>query len=365
MKYILLFILLFIPNIYAKNDAISCSYKSDDKTINFGYYIDEDGKGNITNFTVNGKKHNYENYLSGTLTLECPSLTFAKFYGNDDTTFYITKNADDFRLLIMTGEIIYDKNNDVVGQVESYSRPKNNSSTKYTHYTSAEISGGVSDETRKQMIENVKAYAKGACTYLEKTAIAEYFYANDFYSIDSFSSSSAFMHNNEYITLSGECAKDAQNLYKSILYVRNMLSDYVDGGGDVNTINYLSLRGSYYSGFGALTTPWYDTSISEDACDAISQDIRKILNEFFNIFRLISVILVVFLINLDLMKTLSKKDDTEIKKMINRSVKRMIALVLALLLPFLINFILDLVNDYMGNSYVNVNGECVKAVTGG
>ena len=89
------------------------------------------------------------------------------------------------------------------------------------------------------------------------------------------------------------------------------------------------------------------------------------MNEFFNIFRLISVILVVFLISLDLVKTLSKNDDSEIKKMINRSVKRMIALVLALLLPFLINFILDLVNDYMGNSYVNVNGECVKAITGG
>ena len=366
MKYILIFIFLFIPSVSAKNDAISCSYKTEGKVVNFGYYIDENGTGNITNFIIDGKKYNnYNNLLNGDLTLECPKLNSIKYYGNDDINFYITKTDDDFRSLIAQGDIVYDANGDVIGQVEKYYRSTNNNSTNYTHYDSKEINGSVSGETRKQMINNIKAYSSNDCTYIEKTAIAEYFFANDFYSVSNFSSSNTFMYKNEYITLSSTCANDAKNLYNSILYIRNMLSDYVDGGGDVNSINYLSLEGSYYSGYNALTTPWYDNSTSSDVCDVISADIRKILNELFNTLRLICVILVVFLINLDLMQTLSKKDDSEIKKMINRSIKRVVALVLMLLLPFLINFILDLINGYFGNSYINVNGECVKAITGG
>lgn len=365
MKYILLFILLFIPNIYAKNDAISCEYTVNEKSIVIDYYIDENGNGEISNFYIDGEigyeTADYFNMIKGdNLTLKCPYIKEVELYGYGK--YYVVTKEEDNDL--QEGNVLSDDKGQI-GQIKKATSGVNNKSRNYTHYTSAEVNSGVGDDARKQMITNIKAYTNGACSYVEKTAIAEYFYANSLDSINNFSGSNIFMHNKQYITLSSECAKIAQDLYVSIFNIRRILSDYVDGGGNVNTINYLSLQGSYYSGFGALTTPWYDTSISEDACDAISQDIRKILNEFFNIFRLVSVILVVFLISLDLVKTLSKNDDGEIKKMINRSIKRMIALVLALLLPFLINFILDLVNDYMGNSYVNVNGECVKAITGG
>lgn len=369
MKYILLFIFLFIPNIYAKNDAISCEYTVNEKSIVIDYYIDENGKGEISNFYIDGELGyeytDYYNMIDGdNLTLVCPHITEIKLYKDKYLHYVITKDDSDYKV----NDNFIDYTHLVplyLGQIEAVAVGQNKKSRNYTHYTTEEINSGVGDEARKQMDINIKAYTKGACSYVEKTAIAEYFYENSLDAIDSFSGSNTFMHNNQYITLSSECAKIAQDLYVSVFNIRRILSDYVDGGGDVNTISYLSLQGSYYSGFDAFTTPWYDNSVSEDACDAISQDVRKILNEFFNIFRLVSVILVIFLISLDLVKTLSKNDDTEIKKMINRSVKRMIALVLALLLPFLMNFILDLVNDYMGNSYVNVNGECVKAITGG
>ena len=365
MKYILLFIFLFIPNIYAKNDAISCEYTINEKSIVIDYYIDENGNGEISNFYIDGEigyeTADYFNMIKGdSLTLKCPYIKEVELYGYGKYYVVTKEEAND----LQEGNVLSDDKGQI-GQIKTATSGVNNKSRSYTHYTTAEVNSGVGDAARKQMATNIKAYAKGACSYVEKTAIAEYFYANSFDAIDNFSGSNTFMHNNQYITLSSECAKIAQDLYVSIFNIRRILSDYVDGGGDVNTISYLSLQGSYYSGFGALTTPWYDSSVSEDACDAINQDVRKILNEFFDIFRLVSVILVIFLINLDLMKTLSKNDDLEIKRMINRSVKRMIALVLALLLPFLINFILDLVNDYMGNSYVNVNGECVKAITGG
>ena len=65
------------------------------------------------------------------------------------------------------------------------------------------------------------------------------------------------------------------------------------------------------------------------------------------------------------MKCLTAKDDSATKKWISNSVKRMIILVLTLLLPVLVNIVLDLVDKYRAGSYVKVNGECVKAITGG
>ena len=117
--------------------------------------------------------------------------------------------------------------------------------------------------------------------------------------------------------------------------------------------------------YSAFTTYWVDTHIDEDACGAISQDVRNILNSLFDSFRLISVILTTFMTYLDGMKCLTKKDDSETKKWISNTIKRLIILVVALLLPFLINIILDLIDKYMASSYVTVNGECVKAITGG
>lgn len=365
MKYLILFLILFIPSVNAKNDALVCTYKTNNNTVTFGYYIDDTGNGKITNFTYSGDPNSiYNNYLKGDLQLECPIVKQIKYYGSDLTEFFITKSEEDFNNLIVNNTL-FDKNGYIIGQIENKYESEVIKKFNYSHYESSEIKGSVTEQTRNQMLENIKAYASDDCSYIEKTAIAEYFFANDFDSMNNFYDSNTFKYKNNYIKLNDRCAKNAKNLYNSLFSLRYMLSDYVDSGGDTNTISYLSLQGSFYAGYGALTTPWYNNTTSDNACDAISGDIRKILNELFDTLRLISVILVIFLINLDLIQTLGKKDDSEIKKMVNRSIKRMIALILMLLMPFIINLILDLLNNYLSNSYVNVNGECVKAVTGG
>ena len=237
--------------------------------------------------------------------------------------------------------------------------------TNYTHYASGEITGEVTNQTREQMDENIKAYASGACTHIEKTAIAQYFYEYDFSAIKTFRGSGIFKYNNEDIELSNDCAKEAEDLYNSLIILRETLSDYADTGGDVNTINFLSLQSSYFAGYGSLTTQWYDNKTTDDVCSAISDDIRNVLNEFFNTFRLVCVILTIFMVYLDGMKCLAKKDDSETKKWITKSGKRLVMLVGALMLPLLVDFILNFIDKTMEGSYVRVNGECVKAITGG
>ncbi len=369
MKYILLFIFLFIPSIRASENALSCSYNDNGKTINFGYYITSEGKHAVTSFVVNGES--YDNYhdkvFDSGLTLKCPTISIVHFFGDSNPHYFITRNREDFNLLIAANEIIYNDNNDLIGQVDAILNASNNGSVEYVHYSSREIyaSEGVTDDVRKQMNNNIKAYASNACTYHEKQAITNYFYANDFNSMPNFSANDLFEVDNEKITLSSNCSEVARNLYKSIIAVRHMLDDYANDGGDINKLTYLSLESSYLSGYAALTTLWFDNNVSEDTCGAISDDVRDILNSFFDIFRLVVVILTIFMVYLDGMKCLATKDDSETKKWISNTIKRMVILVICLMLPLIVNLVLDLLNRYMAGSLVEVNGECVKAVTGG
>lgn len=368
MKILLLILCLFIPNIYASDDAISCSYKSGEKTINFGYYISSSGEGVITNFVVDGEKYAYyHNKIASPDKLVCPIVGQVTYFGDNNKHYYIARDREQFNLLIAADEIVRNEFGDVIGQIDGIINLTKVNSINYTHYDTKEItaSEGVADETRKQMNTNIDAYKGGTCTVKEKMAIYEYFSANDFNSLSTFYGDNVFKRNGKYVKLSDECAKIASDLYNSTVNLVHMLSDYVDDGGNVECLNYLSLKSSYYTAYGAFTTLWVDTPVDDNTCNVISQDVRNILNSFFDSFRLISVVLTIFMTYLDGMKCLTKKDDSETKKWISNTVKRLIILVIALLLPFLINLVLDLIDKYMASSYVTVNGECVKAITGG
>ena len=366
MKYILLFIFLFIPSVNASEDALSCSYNIDEKAINFGYYIASDGKPVITSFSSDGENYDgyYYNKISNIDSLVCPTVTAVNFSGDNTTHYFITKNKEQFNMLIADNEIIYDDNGYFIGQIESIFDASSKSQVKYKHYSTREInaSEGLTNEVRKQMDKNIKAYGI-ACEYYEKQAITNYFYVNDFNSLNNFSADNIFKKDKEYIKLSSECANAAKNLHNSVIAVRHMLSDYVDGGGDQNRLNYLSLQSSFSAGYGSLTTLWVNNTVSENPCDAINEDIRSILNYFFDIFRLVAVILTIFMIYLDGMKCLSKNDDSETKKWISIAGKRLIVLIICLMLPLIVNIILDLINNYMAGSLVEINGECVKKIT--
>lgn len=365
MKYVFLILFLIIPNIYAKEDAISCTYKYDNDVITLPYYT-ESNKVKIASFKVNDKAYDrYVNKITSSELANCPVINKIKYYGSEVIYYYITETQEQFDELIQNGNVIYDEMGEVIGQVESRSGITSDKKTNYTHYASGEITGEVTNQTREQMDENIKAYASGACTHIEKTAIAQYFYEYDFGAIKTFRGSGIFKYNNEDIELSNDCAKEAEDLYNSLIILRETLSDYADTGGDVNTINFLSLQSSYFAGYGSLTTQWYDNKTTDDVCSAISEDIRNILNEFFNTFRLVCVILTIFMVYLDGMKCLAKKDDSETKKWITKSGKRLVMLVGALMLPLLVDFILNFIDKTMEGSYVRVNGECVKAITGG
>lgn len=368
MKILLIILCLFIPNIYAKDEAISCSYKANGSTINFGYYITSSGENVVTNFVVDGESYPYYyNHISSTDKLTCPTIGEVSFYADNNKHYFIVKDREQFNLLLAAGEIIRNDEGEIIGQVNNIINPDKINQISYTHYDTSELtaSSEVSNETRKQMEINVEAYQKGVCTYKEKYGIYDYFNKNDFNSLSTFYGDNVFKYEDEYIKLSDECAKIANDLYVSVVALRHVLSDYVDGGGNVNTMNFLSLQSEYYIGYSALNSPWFDNKVSEDACDAISGDIRTILNSFFDIFRLVSIILAIFFIYLDGMKCLTSKDDSNTKKWITNSFKRLIILVIVLLLPFIVNLVLDLINRYTAGTFVKVNGECVKAITGG
>ena len=365
MKILILILCLFIPNIYASEDGVSCSYSMGDDIINFSYYITSNKKGVVTNFSVNGEA--YSNFSSNCIDvseLVCP-LVEKTNYSDNSYIYFIADNEESMEFAKNWHPIRIDGNN--IAKITQSERALSINEIPIVKYDTKEImaSDGVADETRNQMNVNIEAYANGACTVNEKMAIYEYFITYDFNSLSTFYGDNVFKYKGEYVKLSDDCAEIASNLYNSTVNLVQMLSDYVDQGGDVNCLNYLSLRASYYTAYSAFTTYWVDTHIDEDACGAISQDVRNILNSLFDSFRLISVILTTFMTYLDGMKCLTKKDDLETKKWISNTIKRLIILVVALLLPFLINLVLDLIDKYMASSYVTVNGECVKAITGG
>lgn len=368
MKYIIMIMILFVPNVFASDDGIACTYSSNGKVVHFGYYVNSNGKAIISNFVVDGESYPYiYNKISDLSPSECPTVNEVSFYGDSNIHYYLTKDDETFKSFVDYDNMLFDDYGNFMGQVINSKKPDIVNSSDYIHYETSEItaSSGVAASTRKQMETNIKAYEKGACTGDEKKAISEYFFSNDYYSISTFYGSNLFKIDDKFITLSNECALTASDLYNSTVGLVHMLSDYVDNGGDVNTLNYLSLRSSFYTAYSALTTPWYSINYDQDVCNIISGDVRGFLNEFFNTFRIIAVCLTIFMVYLDGINCLTKKDDSETKKWISKGIKRMIALVIILMLPSLINIVLDLVNKYMSGTYVNVNGECVKAITGG
>lgn len=403
MKFIIMFLILFIPNAFAETDALSCSYKIGDDTINFRFYphIDDDkimseSQVAIHDFMVNGESYSYfTNFVFSTGETTCPDVFQVELEGDPNKYYFIANNYEHTKETITNDDgedetiehyIFKDPDPyhseynwdlykgryiDYLDSFPTTIKSINITSLTlfqdYIHYEIEEItaSGGISDETREQMNINIDAYANGACTYKEKNAIAGYFNGNDFFSLTTFYGSNIFEVDDEYITLSDDCALIATTLYNSTVNLVYMLSDYADNGGDKNTMNYLSLESSYYAALNAFETPWASTSYNEDICDVIDESVRNLLNNFFASYRLICIILAIFMIYLDGMKCLTEKDDTATKKWISKSIKRMIVLILVLMLPTLVNIVLDLVEKYTAGSYINVNGKCVKAITGG
>lgn len=367
MKYIILFLVLFIPNVFAESNALSCSYNSNGKTINFGYYISSNNEPVISNFLIDGDNYAYFYNKIQIVNLECPIIAEVYFEGDYNIHYFISDSVESLNESLKSNNILYDDEGNFIGQIKKIGLSSKLNEIEYVNYNTSEImsSSGVSDSTRKQMDTNIEAYASNVCTYKEKTAIAEYFNENNFYNITSFYGDNIFKYNDEYLKLSDNCAEVASDLYNSTVALIHMLSDYADAGGNVNTINYLSLYSSYYGAYGALTTPWFSLESNENVCDLINGDIRNILNSFFDIFRLVCIILCIFMVYLDGMKCLADKDDSATKKWISNSIKRIIILVLVLMLPLIVNLVLDLVNKYMAGTYVVVDGECVKAITGG
>jgi len=374
MKRLLFIVLLsFCFNVYAYEEAKICSYNVNNKTVSMTYYNSGD-EAIITSFTVDGTTYDFyrtiltsdfvrDTYSSGT----CPVVNSVNFYGMDEEVYFIANDNQQFNLLIASGDIVYKDDGDVFGQIVEGSINRGNklhTSIVNLYYEEILSSSEVVYDTVKIMDGNIKAYALGGyCKTKEKNVIVNYFLENSFDSISSFNIE--FDYGGEKVTLSDKCADVAYTLWSSTKNLWEILKFYRNNEGDVNKLSYLSLESSYYTAYSLLTSFSYDLSDTDkDACELISDDMKNILNVFFDSFRMICIVLVVFMIYLDGMKCLSAKDDSATKKWLAGAVKRLIILAIVLLLPFIIDIVLDLLNSYFSSNYVKIDGECVKAITG-
>ena len=106
MKYVFLILFLIIPNIYAKEEAVSCTYKYDNDVITLPYYT-ESNKVKIASFKVNDKAYGrYVNRITSSELTDCPVINKIKYDGSEVIYYYITETQEQFDELIQNGSYI-------------------------------------------------------------------------------------------------------------------------------------------------------------------------------------------------------------------------------------------------------------------
>lgn len=377
MKKILIFLLtIFSFNVYAYEDGTLCSYNIGGRNISITSYVKDD-EPIISSFKVDGNEYeHYENILSSDFIINnyntgtCPSISAVSFNGMDEIVYFITDDAQKFNLLVSSGNLIYTNQNgdptEVYGQMSKpVARGKKLYKQKIRLFGSndAELYKDAFIDEAKALDELVNKYLNGECTSYEKGIIYDYLLENSFWNVSTFDMT--YNYKGEQVILSNKCVSASDNLKNKLIVVEEMLNYYENNKGDKGTLSYLYLQGSFQNAYSYLHSASYDLGdMDKESCDLIGEDVVEILNIFFNSFRIAIIALVIFMIYLDGMKALGSKDDSATKKWLSGSVKRLIVLIIVLVLPFLIDIIIDLLNLYFSSNYVNIDGECVKVITG-
>lgn len=107
----------------------------------------------------------------------------------------------------------------------------------------------------------------------------------------------------------------------------------------------LEMQSEYLAGLSILTSyTSYVENADKSGCELIGKDLIDFINDLFDIAKVISLCVCIFLCILDVYKIVITKED-DISKFKNVLIKRVIALVILFLVPLIVNIITDLVND--------------------
>ena len=375
-KILFCFLTIFCFNVYALEEGTLCSYNIENKNVSVTYY-EKDDISNISSFKVNGKEYpHYVNKLSADFivnnynTNKCPSVSAVNFNGNDYTVYFITDDLQKFNNLVASGNIVYvDESGDTTEIYGQMSKPPSSSGSLYNHkvklfgHSDQALASEAFFEEAKALDDSVDKYLSDDCTSYERSVIYNYLLEHSFRSVSSFGMT--YDYKGEKVNLSSKCVNAANALKNKLTVVEEMLGYYDNNKGDKGTMSYLYLQGSCQSAYAYLHSASYDLSgINRESCDLIGEDVVEILNIFFDSFRIAIIALVIFMIYLDGMKALGSKDDLATKKWLSSAVKRLAVMIIVLVLPFLIDLVIDLLNLYFSSNYVNIDGECVKVITG-
>lgn len=375
-KILFCFFTIFCFNVYALESGTLCSYNIEGKNISVTYY-EKDDISNISSFKIDGNEYvHFVNKLSSDFivdnynTNKCPSVSAVNFNGSDDTVYFITDNLQKFNNLVASGGIVYvDETGDTTEIYGQMSRPAVSSGSLYNYkvklfgHSDRTLANDAFFEEAKALDDAVDIYLGSSCTSDERNMIYSLLLENSFRNISTFNMT--YNYKGEMVNLSNSCIGAADSLKNKLTVVEEMISYYENNEGDKGTMAYLYLRGSYQGAYSYLHGASYDLSgTHKESCELIGEDIVEILNIFFDSFRIAAIALVIFMIYLDGMKALGSKDDSATKKWLSSSVKRLAAMIIVLVLPFLIDLVIDLLNLYFFSNYVNIDGECVKVITG-
>lgn len=375
-KILFCFLTIFCFNVYALEDGTVCSYNIEGKNISVTYY-EKDDKANISSFKVNGNEYfHHVNKLSSDFVVnnyntdKCPRVSAVYFNESDDIVYFITDDLQKFNNLVLSGDLLYkDESGDTTEIYGQMSKPPSSSGSLYNHkvklfgHSDHAIASGIFYEEAKALDDSVDKYLGNDCTAHERSIIYNYLLENSYRSVSTFGMT--YDYEGENVNLSSKCVNSADALKNKLIVIEEMLGYYDNNKGDKGTMSYLYLQGSYQGAYSYLHGASYDLSgVTKESCDLIGEDVVKILNTFFDSFRIAIIALVIFMIYLDGMKALGSKDDSATKKWISAAIKRLAVLIIVLVLPFLVDLVIDLLNLYFSSNYVNIDGECVKVITG-
>mgnify|MGYP007043823250 FL=1 len=152
-------------------------------------------------------------------------------------------------------------------------------------------------------------------------------------------------------TLEPECK---EYIYGNSGYINtiNEAKLYYENLESVKDLSCLTMQTEYLEGLSILTNYTSTIKIDKSSCELIDEKTLNFINDLFDIIKIISTCICIFLCIIDIYKIVITKENDG-SKFKNILVKRIIALVFVFLTPVIVNIITDLLNErYLQENYI-------------
>ena len=152
-------------------------------------------------------------------------------------------------------------------------------------------------------------------------------------------------------TLEQECK---EYIYGNSGYINtiNEAKLYYENLESVKDLSCLTMQTEYLEGLSILTNYTSTIKIDKSSCELIDEKTLNFINDLFDIIKIISTCICIFLCIIDIYKIVITKENDG-SKFKNILVKRIIALVFVFLTPVIVNIITDLLNErYLQENYI-------------